>query len=84
MCPKKPRLPSIDAAALPDWLGKLEPGASAARELAESQAAIARGVFCCLGLFLVGVVALSQVAYRQRFARIIAAHPDPQPEEPDA
>ena len=67
--------PDVQVDRLPDWLRKLEPEATASMEPAETQAAIAGGVFVCLILLLVVTVILSNVAYRRRMARIIAAHP---------
>lgn len=66
--------PTIDVSVLPDPLRAVADEARAARAEAESQAAIARGVFIGLVMLLIATLVVSQLAYQGRIAGIIERH----------
>jgi neurotransmitter:Na+ symporter, NSS family len=76
--------PDVQPGTLPAWLREHDSEAAQAHQEAETQSRIARGVFIGLVVLLVATVALSQLAHRLRFARIISEYRDAEAREVDA
>ncbi|MBU0716874.1 MAG: sodium-dependent transporter [Planctomycetes bacterium] len=66
-----PEEQTVDAAALPEWLRESEAKAEAEREKAAADAKIARFVFLGLVVFFILLVALADIACRNRIGTMI-------------